>query len=120
VVHNNFRERYHFGDPSVLKAVNEWIELTEKGMEALEKGDFEKLAEYINRNFDIRRTVMNISEKNISMVETARNVGASAKFTGSGGAIIGTFTNEGIYKNLVRALNGLNVHVLKPSIVEHY
>jgi glucuronokinase len=119
VVHNNFRERYHFGDPAVLNAINEWIELTEKGMEALEKGDFEKLAEYINRNFDIRRSVMSISEKNISMVETARSVGASAKFTGSGGAIIGTFTNEKMYKNLVKALNILNVHVIKPSVVKN-
>jgi glucuronokinase len=118
VVHNNFRERYNYGDQAVLNAVTGWIELTEKGKEALENGDFEKLAEYINRNFDIRRTVMNISEKNITMVETARSVGASAKFTGSGGAIIGTFRNDEMYNNLVRALNELNVHVLKPSIVK--
>lgn len=118
VVHNNFRERYHFGDPAVLNAIREWIELTEKGKEALESGDFEKLAGYINRNFDIRRSVMTISEKNILMVEIARSVGASAKFTGSGGAIIGTFRNDEMFKNLVQALGELDVHVLKPSIVE--
>jgi glucuronokinase len=118
VVHNNFRERYNYGDQAVLNAVTGWIELTEKGKEALENSDFEKLAEYINSNFDIRRTVMNISEKNITMVETARSVGASAKFTGSGGAIIGTFRNDEMYNNLVQALSGLNVHVLKPSIVK--
>jgi len=119
VVHNNFRERYHFGDPAVLAAIKEWIELTEKGKDALEKGNFDKLAEYINRNFDIRRSVMNISEKNISMVEIARGVGASAKFTGSGGAIIGTYRDGNMFKNLVKALNELNVHVLKPSIVKN-
>jgi len=118
VVHNNFRERYQFGDPVVLSAIGEWIELTEKGKEALENGDFEKLAEYINRNFDIRRSVMNISEKNLSMVEIARSIGASAKFTGSGGAIIGTFRNDEMFENLVHALGELDVHVLKPSVVE--
>jgi len=75
-VHNNFRERYNFGDPQVLAAIKEWIELTEKGKEALEKGNFEKLTHHINKNFNIRRSVMNISKRNILMVETARSVGA--------------------------------------------
>jgi glucuronokinase len=118
-VHNNFRERYNFGDPQVLEAIKEWIELTEEGKEALEKGDFEKLAHHINRNFDIRRSAMNISAKNILMVEKARSVGASAKFTGSGGAIIGTFRNDEMFENLVKALNELNVQVIKPSIVSN-
>lgn len=118
-VHNNFRERYNFGDKQVLAAIKEWIELTEKGKEALEKGDYEKLAHHINRNFDIRRSVMNISQKNILMVETARSAGASAKFTGSGGAIIGTYSNDEMLENLVKALNELNVQVIKPSIVSN-
>jgi glucuronokinase len=119
VVHNNFRERYNFGDPAVLAAIKEWAELTVKGMEALVNGDMVKLSEYINRNFDIRRSVMNISDKNIQMVETARSIGASAKFTGSGGAIIGTFVDDKMYNQLVKTLNGMNIHVLKPSIVQN-
>lgn len=119
VVHNNFRERYHFGDTAVLNAISEWVELTVKGLEALEKGDVVKLAGYINRNFEIRRSVMNLSEKNILMVETARSVGASAKFTGSGGAIIGTFVDDKMYGQLVKTLNGMNIQVLRPSIVQN-
>ena len=119
VVHNNFRERYHFGDPAVLAAISEWADLTVKGMEALERGDMVRLAGLMNRNFDIRRSVMNISEKNIQMVETARSIGASAKFTGSGGAIIGTFVDDKMYSQLVKTLNGMNIHVLKPSIVQN-
>jgi len=119
VVHNNFRERYNFGDPDVHAAIKEWAELTVKGMDALKKGDMIQLAGYINRNFDLRKSVMNISDKNIQMVETARSVGASAKFTGSGGAIIGTYENDQMYDRLVKTLNGLNIHVLKPSIVQN-
>jgi glucuronokinase len=119
VVHNNFRERYHFGDPAVLAAISEWADLTVKGMEALESGDMAGLAVLMNRNFDIRRSVMNISEKNIQMVETARSIGASAKFTGSGGAIIGTFVDDKMYSQLVKTLNGMNIHVLKPTIVQN-
>jgi glucuronokinase len=119
VVHNNFRERYHFGDAAVLAAISEWADLTVKGMEALERGDMVRLAGLMNRNFDIRRSVMNISEKNIQMVETARSIGASAKFTGSGGAIIGTFVDDKMYSQLVKTLNGMDIHVLKPSIVQN-
>jgi len=119
VVHNNFRERYNFGDPEVHAAIRDWAELTVKGMEALKRSDMSELSGYINRNFDIRKSVMNISDKNIQMVETARNVGASAKFTGSGGAIIGTYENEKMYDRLVKTLNDLNIHVLKPSFVQN-
>jgi glucuronokinase len=119
VVHNNFRERYNFGDPAVLAAISEWADLTVKGLEALEKGDMVRLSGYINRNFDIRRSVMNISEKNIQMVETARSMGASAKFTGSGGAIIGTYVDDKMYNQLVKTLNGMNINVLKPTIVQN-
>ncbi|KPK80600.1 MAG: GHMP kinase [Bacteroides sp. SM23_62_1] len=118
VVHNNFRERYHFNDPAVLNAISEWIELTEKGMVALENGDFDKLTACINRNFDIRRSVMNISETNVAMIEAARSIGASAKFTGSGGAIIGTYANDEMYDELIQILGKMNIHVLKPSIVK--
>jgi glucuronokinase len=119
VVHNNFRERYNFGDPDVHAAIKEWAELTVKGMDALKKGDMVQLAGYINRNFDLRKSVMNISEKNIQMVETARRLGASAKFTGSGGAIIGTYENNEMYEKLVETLNEMNIHVLRPSIVQN-
>ena len=119
VVHNNFRERYNFGDPAVLAAISEWADLTVKGLEALKKGDMARLSGYINRNFDIRRSVMNISEKNIQMVETARSLGASAKFTGSGGAIIGTYVDDKMYNQLVKTLNGMNINVLKPTIIQN-
>jgi glucuronokinase len=119
VVHNNFRERYHFGDPAVLAAIKEWADLTVKGLKALESGDMQELSRLINRNFDIRRSVMNISEKNIEMVETARSLGASAKFTGSGGAIIGTYVDDKMYNQLVKTLNEMNIQVFKPSIVQN-
>jgi glucuronokinase len=119
VVHNNFRERYNFGDPAVLAAINEWADLTVKGLEALDKGNMAELARLINRNFDIRKSVMNLSAKNIEMVETARSLGASAKFTGSGGAIIGTYADDRMYDRLAKTLHEMNIHVLKPSIVQN-
>ena len=49
------------------------------------------------------------------MVEVARTVGASAKFSGSGGAIVGTYTDEGMFARLRAVLAPMNVKVFKPT-----
>ena len=117
VVHNDFRERYNFGVKEVVEAIDSWAEITIQGRKALETGDREKLNQLINQNFDLRRSVMNISSKNIEMVELARSTGASAKFTGSGGAIIGTFEDNKMYENLQKALGKKNIAIIKPEIL---
>jgi glucuronokinase len=117
VVHNDFRERYNFGVKEVVEAIDSWSEITIQGRKALETGDREKLNQLINQNFDLRRSVMNISSMNIEMVELARSAGASAKFTGSGGAIIGTFEDNRMYENLKEALGKKNIAIIKPEIL---
>jgi len=117
VVHNDFRERYNFGVKEVVEAIDSWSEITIQGRKALETGDREKLNQLINQNFDLRRSVMNISSMNIEMVELARSAGASAKFTGSGGAIIGAFADNKMYENLHKALGKKNITIIKPEIL---
>jgi glucuronokinase len=117
MVHNNFRERYNFGDEKVLKAIAEWSFLTDKVKKMLMSGDKNHIGPLLNRNFDIRKEIMNISHKNLLMVNTARSTGASAKFTGSGGAIIGTYTGESMYNDLEKALKPIGVKIIKPDIV---
>jgi len=116
-VHNNLRERFNFGDEQVLKAIKEWSLLTDKVKTMLLSGEQDKIGPLLNRNFDLRREVMNISRKNLLMVNTARSTGASAKFTGSGGAIIGTYDDEKMYKDLEKGLNPIGVKLFKPNIV---
>ncbi|MHC4913582.1 MAG: mevalonate kinase family protein, partial [Planctomycetota bacterium] len=117
VVHNDFRERYNFGVTEVVEAIDRWAEITIQGRKAMETGDREKLNQLINQNFDLRRSVMNISSKNIEMVELARSTGASAKFTGSGGAIIGTYEDNNMYENLNEVLGKKNISIIKPEIL---
>ena len=117
VVHNDFRERYNFGVPEVVEAIDSWAEITIQGRKALESGDRDRLNQLINQNFDLRRSVMNISHKNIEMVELARSEGASAKFTGSGGAIIGTYEDVKMYENMKKVLAKKNITIIKPQIL---
>ena len=117
VVHNDFRERYNFGVTEVVEAIDSWAKITVQGKKALETGDRDRLNQLINQNFDLRKSVMKISSKNIEMVELARSAGASAKFTGSGGAIIGTYQDNSMYENLKKILSKKNITIIKPEIL---
>ncbi len=117
VVHNNLKARYNIGEKVVLEAMEKWIGLTDAYCSALKENNQQKIHDLINANFDLRRNLIPISKGNIEMVEAARSVGASAKFTGSGGAIIGTYTNEEMFSKLEETLDKKEIEVIKPNIV---
>jgi glucuronokinase len=117
ITHNDLRERHNRGDVDVLTALAQCAELTEKARFLLETQRGNEIAPLLNRNFDLRRSILIISDGNLRMVETARSVGASANFTGSGGAIIGTYADEAMYSCLEANLSAININMIKPEIV---
>ncbi|MBI1354168.1 MAG: GHMP kinase [Acidobacteria bacterium] len=116
VFHNNIRARFEDGDPVVVNAMQRWAAIAEEGKQALLAGDTAALNGLINENFDLRSKVYRISEGNLEMVRTARSVGASAKFAGSGGAIVGAYEDEAQFERLREALSPIGVAVLKPKM----
>lgn len=117
VFHNDIRSRFNNGDPAVVEAMKFWADLAVQARELLLKHEGEKIAPLLDANFNKRREIYRISEGNIRMVETARSAGASAKFTGSGGAIVGTYENEKMFARLVEKLEPMGVKVIKPVIL---
>jgi glucuronokinase len=117
VVHNNLRARFNIGEQAVIDAMKEWAQLTVQFQEAMQQKDDMEMSRLINRNFDLRRSLIQIERGNIEMVESARAVGASAKFTGSGGAIIGTYRDEKMFGQLKNNLHEQGIEVIKPDIV---
>lgn len=117
VVHNNLKARFEIGEEKVLNAMKRWGEITEEFKDALEKDDKRSMHQLINENFDLRHSLIPISKGNVEMVELARSAGASAKFTGSGGAIIGTYKDELMYSQLKDIMNNHEIEVIKPNIV---
>jgi glucuronokinase len=115
--HSNIRERFERGESQVTNAMRYWAGLTDKLMRCLVKQETEKIRELLNANFDRRRKIYQLGEENVRMVETARSTGAGAKFTGSGGAIVGTYENEQTFNQLNKKLRRLNIKVIKPKIV---
>ena len=117
VFHNDLRARFDAGDAAVLEAMHQWAALAQQVRDSLLKGEQASVGALLNANFDLRRKLCHIHPDNIEMVETARAAGASAKFTGSGGAIVGTVEDDTMFESLVKKLAPLNVHVFKPEIV---
>lgn len=119
VLHSRLRDDFEAGVPQVIDAMHEWAQLTVEVKHALGARDFDRIPALLNRNFDLRCEVCGsaISAKNRRMVELARSTGASAKFTGSGGAIIGTYTDEAMFRELSRVLGANRIDVIKPEIV---
>ena len=77
------------GEPAVVKAMKRFAALAFEARQAILDGDQATLARLINENFDLRRSICRLPKNQIRIVERARSAGASAKFAGSGGAIIG-------------------------------
>ncbi|MBN1153905.1 GHMP kinase [candidate division KSB1 bacterium] len=113
---NDIRSRYEKGDEVVISTLKRIAACAEEGKQALLNRDWSRLGELINENFDLRRKIMNISPSNIELVETARRCGASAKFTGSGGSIIGTYEDDDMLNRLVIELKKIKARVIKPYI----
>ncbi len=116
VVLNNIKTRYDKGEELVVNTLQEIASLAEKGKEALLQQDYEELGKLINQNFDNRTKIMNISPQNMEMIQAARQCGASASFTGSGGAIIGIYKGNDMLQNLVNNLKKINARVINPDI----
>lgn len=117
VFHNNVRQRWLAGDPQVVAAMKTWASYAEEGRRALLDRDLETLDRLINANFDLRARIYRIDEGNLAMIRTARALGATSKFAGSGGAIVGTYTDEAMYAALVEAMRRIGVEVIKPVIM---
>lgn len=120
ILHSRLRDDYDSGKPAVLDAMKEWASLTEQVASALKNRDFELISKALDRNFDLRCEVCadSISPKNRNMVEIARRCGASAKFTGSGGAIIGTYQDEEMFRKMKEEFSKSTVELIKPRIVK--
>jgi glucuronokinase len=72
--------------------------------------------ELINRNFNLRASIYQLSKRNWELINCARNVGASSKFCGSGGAIVGIYTDEQMYHRLETEFKKIQACIIKPII----
>jgi len=116
IAHGKLRGRFEAGETAVIDAMTYFAERAEMARDCLLARQPEKMHQIMNENFDKRREIFPISRMNLEMVSLARSVGASAKFSGSGGAIVGTYEDEKMFEKLKSKLAEINAVVIKPQI----
>ena len=116
VYHNDLRARWQRGEPEVIEAIAFWAGLTVTFREALEAGDRAAMHRVMNANFDKRASLYDVGDGNRAMVAAARGTGASAKFAGSGGAIVGIYDDESMFAQLEKVFTPMGIRVIKPDL----
>lgn len=120
--HKKVKRLFEEKKPDILSAMSEFADIAQRGRDVLvaSKGTgadcSQQFSQLINANFDLRDRIFNVAEENRRMVMVARSVGASAKFAGSGGAIVGTFEDEEQFTRLSKALAQIGCTTLIPTI----
>lgn len=112
--HRKLRVLFEEKKPDIVMAMSEFADLAQQARDALVSGHPERLAALMNANFDLRDRIFHVSDANRRMVQTARNAGCSAKFAGSGGAIVGTYEDDQQYARLANAMSSIGCTTFKP------
>jgi glucuronokinase len=113
---NEIRVKVDRGDAFTIGVLRQLGELAEEGRRALVAGDRKTFSVLMDRNFELRRSIQSISPANQEMIAAARACGASAKYAGSGGSIIGDYRDEAMLADLKRSLEKAGAVVLKPIV----
>ena len=116
-VHAPLRARVQ-DNQQLAATIAQIADLVPEARRALEQQDFRRLHQLLNRNFDLRSSLYNIRPSHRRMIDTARSVGASAKFAGSGGSVVGTYADESMFERLRDVLTRTdpNWRIIKPVV----
>ena len=118
-VHGNLAERYRSGEKEVVEAMPVFANYTVQAKEALLSRDRKTLSDLMNKNFDLRRSILGagvIGAENTKMVEIARSFGLPGKFAGSGGGVVGMYETEEQLPGLEAAYRENGFEFVKVSV----
>lgn len=115
-VHNNIRARFNAGDRKVVTAMRQFAGFAERAKGCLLKRDYKELGRLMDANFDLRTTLYKVNDEDMDMVMRGRAVGANVKFPGSGGAVIGMYADERMYKKLKRTYEEKGCRIFRPIV----
>lgn len=94
VTHNDLRARWQRGEPAVHEAMARWAEIAQQARALIAAGRAEEIGPLVDENFDLRASLIRISDGNRRLVETGRGLGAAVNFAGSGGAVTGIWDGD--------------------------
>jgi glucuronokinase len=96
-IHSDVKQKWLNRDKDIIDGMAKFREITTKAREAIETCNWEQLQDLMTDNFEQRRKLYGdhcLGGENLKMVAIARQYGAAAKFSGSGGAVVGLLLDE--------------------------
>jgi glucuronokinase len=110
-IHSTVKHRWLSGDKEVIDGMNNFRSVsankqarklcsrnfTTEARQAIEAENWTNLQKLMDKNFEQRRNLYGdacLGVENLKMISIAKEYGASAKFSGSGGAIVGLLLEE--------------------------
>jgi galactokinase/mevalonate kinase-like predicted kinase len=106
-VHAPLRDRFETGDQLVIEGMRQLAGLARGAREALVTGDAAAFARCVDGSFDQRQRMLALHPRHVDMVQSARAIGASVNYAGSGGAIIAVCRDDRHRDAVGRRLRGL-------------
>ena len=103
-VHDDLRARFDRGDPTARAAMAELASLASRARDAILVGDRFELAACVDGSFDARESMIALDPRHAEMIKVARRGGASANYTGSGGAIVAVCEDASHQEAVAQAL----------------
>ena len=114
--HKKLRVLFEEKKPDIVAAMGEFADIAQQGRDALLAGRLDRLPALVDATFDLRDRIFNVAPANRNMVLAARSTGVSAKFAGSGGAIVGIYEDDAQYERLVQALGAIGCQTIRPTV----
>jgi glucuronokinase len=87
-VHESLARRHAAGEELVHETIEGLARAARAARAALVARDPDAFGQCVDRTFDLRAAMLELDPRCVEMVEIARACGASANYTGSGGAIV--------------------------------
>jgi glucuronokinase len=104
LVHSDLRARFVRREPAVRRAMSTLARCAREARAALRARDHTAFGRCVDASFDARRRMLALSPRHVEMIDVARERGASANYTGSGGAIVAVCSDEGHREAVALAL----------------
>jgi glucuronokinase len=111
-IHRSAHERFDRGDDQIAAVMSAIGGLARRALTPLTLGDGAGLGVLLDENFDLRRRIYDLDPRHVAMIAAARELGAPANYTGSGGAIVGLFRDEDHLARLRESLEALGCELL--------
>ena len=111
-VHREMRARFAAGEPVVVETMREIAGLARASVRPLLTGDAGGLGILMERNLELRRSLYELDERHVELVDAAHRTGSAVNYAGSGGAIVGLVRDDAQLAELRTALGELGCELV--------